>query len=157
MYNTIQPQTQFVVEDHPTSTSTAETIIGDGNIVTFHPLPSPPNDIRAFWGITGEDSSPSGLTDGSWQAIQIVQDDPNSLSAVYANGTYAKFNSGTGSGAGTGTYGNNGTLLTGLGGNGSAGAFATSATICEMGIQGISTNSTQSSALTSNQRSRYAF
>ena len=80
MYNTTQPQTQFVVENHPTSASTAETIIGDGNIINYHPGSSTPNDIRAFWGTANEDSSPSGLTDGSWQAIQIVQDETNSSS-----------------------------------------------------------------------------
>ena len=87
------------------------------------------------------------VTDNANHAIQIVWDDANSLSVVYHDGTNTAY---TGGPIGTGTLAP-GSQTIGFGSDGGSGAFSFNGAIFELGVNGFPANSTQKSAMNSNQ------
>ncbi len=135
-----QPFTTSIVASHVGgSGAAADTIFSDGGVLTFQSGTSA-NTLTTFAG--GANQSVT-VSDNALHAIQNVWDDTNSLSAVYLDGSNTLYN-------GIGTGGVGPTIFIGTSG---AMGFPYDGTICEIGFDSISANSTQKSAMNSNQHS----
>ena len=137
-----QPLTFTMVLNHASgATAAANAIMGDGNTVNFFDGTLGTNTYATFAGGTNGTVT---ITDAAYHAIQNVWDDTNSLSAVYHDGTNTAY---TGGPIGTAGFVNSATI--GYGVNGTNLSFL--GTICELGVNSFSANSTQKSAMNSNQ------